>query len=51
MKKKRMKEKRLDARNSNWPPAPEKSKKKPSKDVKDDWFESIVIRPSRGEPI
>lgn len=51
MKKRKMKEKRLDSRQANWPPAPEKQKKKSKKDVMEDWFESITIRPSKGEQL
>jgi hypothetical protein len=44
--KRKLKEKRLDARNMNWPPAPTK---KSRKEKKEDWLSNIVVRPSKGE--
>lgn len=48
--RRKIREKRTDARDMNWPPVPEKSKKK-KKDVMETWFENITIRPAKGEPI
>jgi hypothetical protein len=48
--KRKSREKRIDARDMNWPPAPSKSKRK-KKDVMEQWFEAITVRPAKGEPI